>query len=88
MNYFVVTDLLKGVQCFNLSKGADYLGNTAYYVNERAINSSDRYFLPADVFKDYDDALAAFCNRCASKLTRLKSGIAAIEQVKNQVLES
>ncbi len=89
MEYFVVTDLPKGIRCLKLKPGTDFTGQTAYYINlEDPHDSHEEYFNLEQVFEDYDEALAAFCNRCAAKLNQLKSEITAIEQIKNHVLES
>lgn len=79
-----VVGLERGIEAVDLIPGFDVLGELVYFVDAK----TDSYYIPEKVFNDYDDALAAFCNLCASKIASLQKQIKRINTLKDQVLES
>lgn len=87
MQYYVVSGLLHGINRKHLTASYDFKGNLAYYTDPNAGECDKEYYKVLQVFKDYDDALAYFCDTAAAKLAYYKAQIALIEKVKNEVLE-
>lgn len=79
-----VIGLERGIEAIDLIPGFDVLGELSYFLDAK----TDNYYPPETVFNDYDEALAGFCNLCASKIASLQKQIKSINTLKDQVRES
>lgn len=87
MQYYVISSLSQKISYKTLIAGYDFKGNLSYYLNPEAREDDTEYYDTSQVFEDYNDALAYFCQMAAAELAYHKAQIALIEKIKNEVLE-